>query len=318
MGERLQHQIHESRKVLRNPYAYLDGEGRFDALPVAVKSDSSDRHRQLGNPYASLTPDNGFTEPRGRNQSDHVSPSGISLEGILGNKKKGGRFTKSEIQAIARKFQIEVWKRRESIFSGDDKITPRMIVDPRLGLQLLGYRFKLEETLGQYSRGREIFEVAGIIDQSEKHVSISRRFSRDIMNFTTAHELGHAVLHQESGLHRDRAQDGGENQFPRDETEAEADKFAACFLMPEKLVRDAFRDMFLVSNFVINEVAAHSLGYSDILALEKKCHTLRDLTTLLAGAEQYNGRFFNSLAKQFGVSIGAMAIRIEELSLVSM
>jgi len=184
-------------------------------------------------------------------------------------------------------------------------------------LQLLGYRVGLEESLGQYSRGRELFEVAGIIDESEKHVMISRRFSRHIMNFTTAHELGHAVLHQETGLHRDRAQDGGAYQSPRDETETEADMFAAYFLMPEKLVKEAFNDMFLTSNFVIDELTAHSLGHNDILALEKKCRTLRDLTTLLAGAEQYNGRFFNSLAKQFGVSTAAMAIRIEELNLAA-
>jgi len=53
------------------------------------------------------------------------------------------------------------------------------------------------------------------------------------------------------------------------------------------------------------------------MALEKKCRTLRDLAMLLAGTQQYNGRFFDSLAKQFGVSIAAMAIRIEELNLAS-
>lgn len=176
---------------------------------------------------------------------------------------------------------------------------------------------ELKESLGQYSRGRELFEVAGTIDESKKHVVISRRFSPDIRNFTTAHELGHAVLHQETGLHRDRAQDGGAHQSPRDETEAEADMFAAYFLMPEKLVTEAFKEMFLTSRFVINELTAHSLGYGDVMALEKKCRALRDLTSLLASAQQYNGCFFDSLAKQFGVSAAAMAIRIEELNLAS-
>jgi hypothetical protein len=44
--------------------------------------------------------------------------------------------------------------------------------------------------------------------------------------------------------------------------------------------------------------------------------TLRDLARLLASATYYNGKAVYSLTEIFGVSVEAMAIRLEELDLV--
>jgi len=58
-------------------------------------------------------------------------------------------------------------------------------------------------------------------------------------------------------------------------------------------------------------------GYSQSSVLCKKSADMRQLSRMLASAEQFNGRHFVSLANQFKVSTGAMAIRLEELELVS-
>jgi Zn-dependent peptidase ImmA (M78 family) len=191
------------------------------------------------------------------------------------------------------------------------------ILDPSLALQSLGYSVKVQESLGQYSTNGELFEVAGILDNSNTQVMISRRFSPVIRNFTTAHELGHAGLHDGSGLHRDRALDGSPNNHLRDGKEIEADVFAAYFLLPEKRVRSVFQKIFLTQSFILNEDTAFALTSKDLGSLQDRCRTLRDLTRILASAEYYNGVHVISLANHFRVSTEAMAIRLEELVLVT-
>lgn len=310
LTESLDVKIRTSRKALGNPYAYLNGEGGYDAV---LSQDSLDIHeirRLSGNQYAYLNANGGYDEYL---RLDIVSE--IRPENLLSGKKKGDRFSKHEIEQIVRKLQLEMWKDRAKIWHRN--ITPNDVLDPLVALRVVGYRVDISESLGQYSHGNDVFEVAGTVDDAEKRVQISKRFSPEVCNFTTAHELGHAILHQATGLHRDRAQDGGSGGAPRDGTEAEADNFAAFFLMPKKLVKAAFKDLFLTNHFIISEDTAFALGIESATALEKKWRTLRELTQSLASAEQYNGRFFTSLARQFGVSTAAMAIRLEELSLVS-
>lgn len=309
--------IRASRKILGNPYAYSDGEGGYDAILFQDSVDVNESRRLLENPYAYLDANGAFGEYI---RPDHAAvpiPRELRSDDLLGGKKKGNRFSKREIEQVVRRLQIELWNERESIWPGRGKIAANEVLDPSVALRLLGYRVDMRDSLGQYSLGREIFEVAGTVDEVERQVQISRRFSPEIRNFTTAHELGHAILHQSTGLHRDRVQDGGSGGVPRDETEIEADIFAALFLMPSKVVRAAFKDRFLTDHFTIDEDTAFALGFDDLSSLEKKCRTIRDLVKVLAGADHYNGRFFTSLAQQFGVSIEAMAIRLEELDLAS-
>jgi Zn-dependent peptidase ImmA (M78 family) len=145
---------------------------------------------------------------------------------------------------------------------------------------------------------------------------VSRRFSPEIRRFTIAHELGHALLHSSSGLHRDRAVDGATGSAPRPSREAEADLFASYFLLPEKPLRGAFEQMFLTQRFVLTEERAFALTSKTLDYVQRRCRTTRDVARMLASAEHYNGVHFDSLARRFGVSIEATAIRLEELGLV--
>ena len=186
-----------------------------------------------------------------------------------------------------------------------------------LALRCIGFRSELVDSLGQYLWEGEYLEVAGTIDGSERTVQISRRFEAPVRKFTAAHELGHALLHDAQGLHRDRALDGTELGIPRDHTEWEADVFATYFLMPEKQIRTAFEHAFKAREFVLNEETAFALTAGDLETLRATCSDVRDLSRVLARTTQYDGVQFYSLVEQFGVSAEAMAIRLEELRLVN-
>lgn len=273
--------IHRSRKLLQNQYAYLDGDGGYDAVFP-------------GTPAPVIIPPND----------------------LLNGRNKGKRFSKKDIEEIARKLQVEMWLHRQEIWPGRGDIEPLDVLDPGLALKAIGYSVDVCESLGQYRGQGESFEVAGILDNDSSRVQISRRFSPEIRNFTIAHELGHAILHAGSGLHRDRALDGTSARQLRPPNEFEADNFAAYFLLPEKQVRIAFAQKFLTHRFVLDEATAFALFAEAQPVLQSKCRTVRDLTRMLASAEHYNGVRFESIAKQFGVSIEAMAIRLEDLGLV--
>jgi Zn-dependent peptidase ImmA (M78 family) len=291
MDRSLKDAIRRSRRLLQNPYAHLNGEGGYDAMlpgiPTAVHGEEVLR-----------------------------KPVIIPPSNLLNGRVKGKRFSKKELEDIARKLQVEMWLRRQEIWLGQGEIKPLDILDPVLALKAIGYSVEVCESLGQYRGQSENFEVAGILDNDSSRVQISRRFSRETCNFTTAHELGHAILHEASGLHRDRALDGTFARQTRPATEIEADNFAAYFLLPAKQVRKVFAQNFLTHNFVLNETTAFALSAETLPALQGKCRTIRDLTRLLASAEHYNGVRFDSIAKQFGVSNEAMAIRLEELGLI--
>src|SRR5699024_6532006 len=117
---------------------------------------------------------------------------------------------------------------------------------------------------------------------------------------TSAHELGHAVLHPAGGgIHRDRPVDGAAPA--RDRTEREADRFATYFLMPEKLVRARFSMIFGESSLALSEETAFALGETSLLDLTEKYRARRRLARLLASTDHYNGRYFKPLAEQFRV-----------------
>ena len=63
-------------------------------------------------------------------------------------------------------------------------------------------------------------------------VAVSNKFSKEVQNFTAAHELGHAILHEQAILHRDIPVDSIGKRVVRDRVEIEADTFATYFLMP--------------------------------------------------------------------------------------
>lgn len=308
--------IRRARLLSENPYAYMDGEGHYDALLPADADDIHHRRRQLQNPWAYLDGSGAFAEVVGKSSDADTCVPVIATNKITGRRKRAGRYTKPEIAALVRKLQIELWSHRSRILDDVRSEHPEDVLDPIVALKALGFHVNVTETLGQYSDDGDQFEVAGIIDVPKRKANFSRNFSPQVRRFTAAHELGHAILHGGVGLHRDRAIDGTTIAGSRSVTEREADTFAALFLLPEKRVIAAFKGKFLECPFQLNEQTAFALMSQDIDSVRMKFRTLRDLTRILSSADYYNGVHFSSLSDQFGVSIEAMAIRLEELKLV--
>ena len=294
MDRDLQQKIHEDRLLRGNQYAHVSGDdGTFDALPA------------------------GPTPARHHSDVPARSVPEINLGSISSKVNDGGPLSRRRIEEIARELQIRLWGVRTELFRSERDVDPLALLDPFVALRCIGFRCELVDSLGRFMWEGRYLDVAGIIDDSERTVRISREFDPPVRKFTAAHELGHAVLHDARGLHRDRALDGGELRRRRDRTEREADDFATYFLMPERLVRSAFESAFKAREFVLNEDTAFALNAGGLESLRATFHEVRDLSGLLAGTTHYDGVQFYSLAEQFGVSVKAMAIRLEELNLIA-
>ena len=313
MDDQLDARIRESRKLLGNPYAYLDDNGEFDAVFLDAGQTARAQLRALQNPYA-FAPGN--SNENQLTEKPVTVQRIIELDNVLGRRRAGKRLSRPEIESIARNFQIELWKCRSQILPDQEFASPLDILDPLIALNGIGFKTEIVGSLGQYSNNDELFEVAGIIDRPAGKVQLSSRFSPAIRNFTAAHELGHALLHEAVGIHRDRALDGSPEAGSRGPVELEADIFAAYFLMPEKQVRAEFEQRFLTQRFVLNDATAFALNVGDLDTFRTRCTTVRDLTRYLADATQYDGMHFDSISKRFRVSNEAMAIRLEELRLI--
>ena len=86
-------------------------------------------------------------------------------------------------------------------------------------------------------------------------------------------------------MHRDRPLDGSQqDRGRRDRAEYEADKFASFFLMPENLLRNRFRQLFLCDRFGIDEATAFALDPADKHRLLAEKKTPRDLSRILVSA----------------------------------
>jgi Zn-dependent peptidase ImmA (M78 family) len=266
----------------------------IDATSAAI---SKDRLR-LQNPYAHVDGD-------GSNRAYACSPM---------TTVKKNFYTDAEVLAKVQELQKWVWTNRHVIWQDSVPADPVDMLDPDVGVRSIGFEFDYVSTLGRYrTQGREI-EVAGIVDVETKTVQISAAFAPEVRRFTAAHELAHALLHDGLGLHRDRPLSG--EKLSRASREWEADKFAAFYLMPSKLLTERFRRLFLTTTFTADEDKAFALARCSLREFEELFSSRRDIARAIARAETYNGKGFTSLAAQFGVSVETMAIRLEELKLV--
>jgi len=195
-------------------------------------------------------------------------------------------------------------------------LLPVQIIDPATTFRLHGYEYEETATLGQDLIDGARVEIAGYVDNEQKVAKVSRKFAPDVRRFTSAHELGHAILHAQKTLFRDRALDGGAAGLQRPQIELEADTFATFFLMPEVQVRDIFTQIFGQEQLEVNHASAHALGFNGMSNMRSVLPTARHISAHLATTSFYFGLPTRSLCEIFGVSQTAMAIRIEELSLV--
>jgi hypothetical protein len=141
-------------------------------------------------------------------------------------------------------------------------------------------------------------------------------------SFTVAHELGHWILHRaliEARCEQSLGTTGGRSGLitcygtvetdgrPRlPPEERQANRFATHLLMPADQVRFGFRRRF----------REQECGYGALRArtsFETKFPTLRAYSRHLSGRPELG---FSPLNEIFGVSVEAMAIRLEELLLV--
>jgi len=280
--------VASSRVLLENPYAYLDGNG---SLSAAARVSAN------ANPRPALRRDNSARE------------ASFTKDTLV-------FYSDEDIEAKVREIHQRLWHERAAIWGDAIPRDPIDMLDPAVALSLVGFECDVREGLGQFRTSNGVIEVAGLIDRKTRTVQLSRQFSASVRRFTAAHELGHAVLHPMStGVHRDKPLDGTNGS--RERAEVQADKFATHFLMPAKLVRSHFLELFRVTPFVLTDDAAFALSGSSASELERECRKLRDLSRRLAGAVSYDGRDFDSLAARFGVSQETMAIRLEELGLVT-
>jgi Zn-dependent peptidase ImmA (M78 family)/formiminotetrahydrofolate cyclodeaminase len=233
---------------------------------------------------------------------------------VLLDKYRGA--SKPNLEQCVRDLQNLIWKNRHLIWKKNIPETELDILRPKIIFEkALGYDCVFDEQFGVPDNG-VVIEVAGVIDQPSKFVGVSTIFRKEIQNFTVAHELGHAILHDQSILHRDTPTDRTRRFNSGDFTEYEADKFAAFFLMPRKLVKLEFQKIFKSQTFIMNDDSAFQFGGKSVNDIRKECKNLRGLTRKLASTEFFGQNNYTSLATLFGVSVEAMAIRLEELNLV--
>lgn len=162
--------------------------------------------------------------------------------------------------------------------------------------------------------------AAGFLDGRRGIVVISREFSYEVQRFTAAHEAAHVVMHPWIGdrvLHRDLPSLG--TQVRRQEHDREADYFAACYLMPRRLVETEFSRRFgsrIPVSLTEATLFAMRVPESEVRTAFSAPAGSLHFARLVATSEVWDRDRFKSLAQEFGVSPTAMAIRLEELGLV--
>lgn len=239
------------------------------------------------------------------------------FEGITVLLSKYRGVKKIDIEQCARDLQNLIWDNKHLIWAKNIPENKLEILRPESIIKrVLGYDCFFSEKYGVPTGDGEIIEVAGVIGQPNKLVAISTTHSKEIQNFTAAHELGHAILHIQPILHRDNPVDREGKRNDGDYTEFEADKFATYFLMPRKLVQEAFFSIYKCYYFEITDESAFNFGGKTAHDLRLECKDRRGLARKLASSDLFAGKHYLTLSKTFGVSIEAMAIRLEELKLV--
>lgn len=310
MGKVTTSQISESRLMLQNSDAHIDylvtkdNTEHVDNEREMLSAQMSESRSISKNPYAFLN------ETKGYRNTQHINVTSKFSEMM----HKTQRYSHSQIEIQANKLLKELWLKREQMW-GWTPSDPTIVIDPAKGLELLGFSITYEEDLGSYYSDSGDVKIAGVINGETRSVHVSRQFPQSTLCFTAAHELGHAVLHDtSSSIHRDKPSNG--ETLSREQIELEADKFATFFLMPAKLVKSRFVEIFRTEHFSLTEDTAFALSCSSLMEVKKKHKTLRHISRLLAGTKSYGGRNLYSLADQFRVSVEAMAIRLEELDLI--
>jgi len=231
------------------------------------------------------------------------------------NRLKGQLFlSNKDLERLATDLQNTLWKFKDLIWKTNQPTNPIGVLKPEKVIKLLKYAYKEVITMGV--EGISTDEIAGQIDNSTDTITISKMYPLEVKNFTAAHEMAHALLHNDLVLHRDIPLDKPIETYDRPLKEKQADKLAAYFLLPDKRVREIFKIVFKVDRIVVNENSAYAIANCSLLELKKKIRNRRQLARHIAKSSFFNLTPHNPIHSIFNVSIEAMAIRLEELNLV--
>lgn len=228
------------------------------------------------------------------------------------------RKRRDEIAHTVRKLQFEIWTGAKLKHAAGLPPLPQLFA-PDAAIEKTGYSFEIRESMPSAFNAQDA-RTAGMIDNVRQIVTIRSGLGYEVQRFTAAHELGHLVLHQAylgTKLHRDRPLSGFQMGI-RPPLEQEADLFAALWLAPSKTVTTEFIARFGTIPIILNEDTAYWLvgqnGAHDLLASSADSMAF---PMAVAQAEKFGRKRFTSLAKFFGMSATAVAIRLHELNLVA-
>jgi Zn-dependent peptidase ImmA (M78 family) len=268
-----------------------------------------------GNPYANIdsSAEDG-TEIKSRRIPAAFNESLLIMSKSLKNQRS---LSDKQIEETVRMIHRSLWIQRNELNKVQAPGNPIGMLDPAIALAALGYKISRPATLGTFSSDGVTYEVAGQINQKSRTVEISQQFPRETQYFTAAHELAHAFMHDQLCMHRDRPLNGSQKTNSKEFKEWQADRFATYYLMPEKLIKRYFHQIFHTQEFQVSPNTAHALNFDSADALMRQCRNRRELSRLLATATIYNSRAVRSMSEIFNVSTEAMAIRLEELGLVN-
>ena len=226
---------------------------------------------------------------------------------------------RDEIEKQARHLRRRIWEAHLATQGAEVPQDRYELVEPDLAAEVLGFDYVYEESLGRFGERGNRFEVAGAYDREQKVIQVSSRFPPEELRFTGAHEIGHVILHPQHGpLHRDRPiSHSGQPNPSRPVIEQEADYFAACFLIPDRLLKPEFKGRFGSKRpFELDEDSAFLLHLEDQFEDMLSGVDSLVLARSLAVATSFGVEHFDSLAKRFRVSATAMALRIIEMGLI--
>ena len=182
---------------------------------------------------------------------------------------------------------------------------------PHISAEILGLSYEVVPQVRVENQTSDR-NIAGLLLLNEGRIVISEEQGQDVMRFTAAHELGHYLYHQKH--HRQHWERAYDPSKPRSREEREADLFAAMFLMPGSLLFRRVVESFGQPPIVVNDNVLFSLCPNQIDPDSSKL----DLECALAGARKdFCGRHIVPLHQQFKVSPKAMAIRLQQLSVLT-
>ncbi len=169
-------------------------------------------------------------------------------------------------------------------------------------------------------------KLRGHCDYNQKRILIaSDDISPGEKVFTIAHEIGHAILHENAyctapGSARKRAIHRVDKVMTTDKErrmEREADLFAAEILMPEKAVRDHFIKIFGRKELWIGSMKAQKIITDFINKSKNNGKNLKNAKDFSPYFADYKNTKSNpSLREFFGVSSAAISRRLLELGLL--